>query len=159
MAFNNHNTTGGELPPLNGNSSVGNSSGGNNMSLKQFVQSQIDSGKWNGTSGPASIFAFLAGKGGGFGGDSATQGTATTKGKTTPKTPPPQWTFKPNPYNESPYVPGGPGPGPAAQYNIPFNQQPWMLNPMGQQPQQPTPQEQQGLQYYQQWAPPYRTGQ
>ena len=154
MAFNNRITTGGELPPLDANSS-----GGNNMSLKQFVQSQIDSGKWNGTSGPASIFAFLGNRGGGGtpkkGGDLPPLGANGSGDK--PKTP--QWTFKPNPNNQSPYVPGGPGPGPAAQYNIPFNQQPWMLNPMGQQPQQPSPQEQQSQQYYQQWAPPYRSGQ
>ena len=95
----------------------------------------------------------------GGGNGNGANGNAPKTGGNLPPVPTPQWAFEPNPYNQSPYVPGGPGPGPASQYHIPFNQQPWMLNPMGQQPQQPPPQELQGLQYYQQWAPPYRTGQ
>jgi hypothetical protein len=75
----------------------------------------------------------------------------------------PQWTFQPNAYDQSPYgaagAGGSAGPGPASQYTVNLPRQPWMLNPMGQQPQAPSPQEQQSQQYYQQWAPPYRTGQ
>lgn len=69
-----------------------------------------------------------------------------------PATPSPQWAFQPSPYDQSPYgAPGGPGPGPASQYQVNLPTQPWMLNPMGQ-PQQQQPQ---ATQYNQQWAPPY----
>lgn len=86
---------------------------------------------------------------------------------TTPATPPPQWAFKPSPYDQAPTMGGGDQPGggggaggglPSGNWNVQLATQPWMLNPGGQQPQQQQPQidpntgQPIGLDYYNQWA-------
>ena len=59
----------------------------------------------------------------------------------TPPAPAPQWTFTPSPFDQSPYAPGNPGPGPASQYSVNPPAQPWMFNPAaGGQGQQQAPQ-------------------
>lgn len=66
------------------------------------------------------------------------------------KTPDKQWTFQPNPYDQSPYMPGLDGSSPqmpignAAQYTINVPRQDWMLNPAGS-----------AYDYMNQWAPSY----
>lgn len=87
--------------------------------------------------------------GGGGGGDG--QGNKKPK---KPKPPPEkkQWTYEPNPLDQSPYLPGPNGAPPSApmgnasQYTIRLPREQWMLNPAGQYP------EDQGYGYYQQWA-------
>jgi hypothetical protein len=93
---------------------------------------------------------------GGGNGNGANGNAPKTGGKLppTPATPTPQWAFQPSPYDQSPSG----GPGPASQYEVNLPTQPWMLNPMGQPPQQmpQAPQQQQWApQYNEQWAPQY----
>lgn len=107
--------TGGELPPLDATTTAA-----PKMSLKQYAQSLVDSGRWNGTSGPAMLFAYLMGGG--------VPKASKDRKPRTPKTPttPSQWTFQPSPYDQPNYaVPMGN----AAQYTINPPAQQWMFDP------------------------------
>lgn len=110
--------TGGELPPLDGTTTPA----APKMSLKQYAQSLVDSGRWNGTSGPAMLFAYLMGGGVSKSAKDKKPGTTTTKPPTTPS----QWTFQPSPYDQPNYaVPMGN----AAQYTVNPPAQQWMFDP------------------------------
>lgn len=110
--------TGGELPPLGGTTPAA-----PKMSLKQYAQSLIDSGRWGyGTLGPVQLMAYLMGKGVTKASKDKKPGTKTTKPSTTPS----QWTFQPSPYDQPNYaVPMGN----AAQYTINPPAQQWMFDP------------------------------
>lgn len=110
--------TGGELPPLGGTTTAA-----PKMSLKQYAQSLIDSGRWGGgTLGPAQLMAFLMNGGVSKSVKDKKPGTTTTKPPTTPA----QWAFKPSPYDQPNYaVPMGN----AAQYTINPPAQQWMFDP------------------------------
>ena len=125
MAFDRLKTTGGtpqiggELPPLDGMTAPA----APKMSLKQYAQSLIDSGRWGGgTLGPAQLMAFLMNGGVSKSAKDKKPGTTTTKPPTTPA----QWAFKPSPYDQPNYaVPMGN----AAQYTINPPAQQWMFDP------------------------------
>lgn len=114
--------TGGELPPMGDPAPQR-----NRGSLKDYMQSLVDSRQLDPTLLPLRLLMYgWGGKGGGGGKGPAGSKSGSSKPTKKPPATPQQWTFQPSPYDQPNYaVPMGN----AAQYTINPPAQQWMFDP------------------------------